>query len=134
MRLGVDFLNPALEDSQSYGRLVRHLLEAVIFVNRLFLQGHPKTPGLYDSGVFYGEASAEDGFVFVDIPTILQRRRGICSHLAAWRVAELREAGVNASLRIVWSKDLSTYHVQVRFPSGVIEDPSQVLGMKKWEF
>lgn len=136
MRLGVTMVAPALQSSEVYGRVVRQLLESVCYVNRLYLEEHPETPALYSSGVSYGVVTGDDGFTFVDIPTVLDRGKGICSHLAAWRVAELREAGVNAGFRIVWNKKGNghCFHVQVRFPNGLIEDPSENCGMRKWDF
>ncbi len=61
-----------------------------------------------------------------------------CDDLAPWRVAELRQQGEKAKIRITFKRQPSgfqLYHVLVRrgptaqFPQGQIEDPSRLLGM-----
>lgn len=65
-----------------------------------------------------------------------------CDDLAPWRVAELREAGENATIRLSWKRRPNgsrLYHVTVRRGDGIvqpdgfvgsIECPSALLGMK----
>lgn len=55
-----------------------------------------------------------------------------CDNVAAWRVAELRELGIEAKPYITWRRRKDggmTYHVIVLWPDGSSEDPSLLLGM-----
>ena len=134
IQLGVALATPQLADRENYGRLARAMLETVAFVNGTFLEAHPETPALYRAGVLYG-GTREDGFRIFDIPAIMLQGQGLCSHLSAWRVAELRRAGERAGFRIVWTPtDPSEFHVLVRRSNGDLEDPSEVLGMTPWPY
>lgn len=76
--------------------------------------------------------SAGGGEHFRDIPRIIENGGGDCDNLASWRVAELRELGVNAKPYITWRQRPdggTTYHVIVLWPDGSSEDPSLLLGM-----
>ena len=57
-----------------------------------------------------------------------------CDDLSPWRVAELREHGEPAKIRIQWKKHPETgqklFHIVVRRADGSIEDPSLLLGMR----
>lgn len=139
--------------------LARGFLRGVVANNRLCIRyrkahGRP-IPPLYRSGVVYErEPWAGKYEEFADMLTVLRRGWGDCDDLAAWRVAELREQGENATIRIYWRKrrapgDRSplTMHVQVRRGPGAVpggkavktaagdksigpvEDPSRYLGL-----
>ena len=109
-------------------------------------QGNPISP-LYVSGVRYKEdpPGHED---WRDVYGVIARGVGDCDQLTAWRVAELRVAGVAAEPVLKWQwvpRDVmvsSGYparllpqdgvwlvHCLVRFPDGSTEDPSKILGM-----
>ena len=69
--------------------------------------------------------------IFRDIPRLYERKNGDCDNIAAARAAELRMAGVKATVYITWRErpDGTTYHALVRWPDGSSEDPSILLGM-----
>lgn len=133
MRLVIEFSSIAAEDApEVVARAVTHLLEGVININRLSLR-RGEIPPLYESGVVYQD-EPEDYESIVDGATTYRVGVGDCAHLAAWRVAELREAGEHAGITIEWGPSvrepgLRLYHVQVRRKDGSIEDPSVILGM-----
>src|SRR5262249_18336171 len=105
-------------------------------------------PPLYASGVRYEEdpPGHED---WRDCWAVLQRGKGDCDQLTAWRVAELRVAGIRAEPVLKWqwipkavmiglgypakllggSPGVWMVHCLVRFPDGTTEDPSKLLGM-----
>lgn len=123
---------PLLKTSRFMGLFVRPILDAMVEVNRLYLRSH-HVPPLYQSGVRY-EQEPEDGKPeeFAAIAPVLARGWGDCDDLGPWRVAELREAGENANIRITWRRRAGgnrLYHVVVRRGDGRIEDPSRLLGM-----
>jgi len=107
-------------------------LEGLTRLNQVLLReakrrGRP-FPSLYRSGVRY---NVKDGFAaWRTIPQIFRTKTGICSGLAAWRAAELRESGHPA--RVIVRPSLSgiagRWHAMVRCDTG-IEDPSARLGM-----
>jgi len=122
---------PLLKRSRFLALFVKPTLEALVLVNRLFLRSHHVRP-LYQSGVRY-QQEPDDGRPeeFAAIPVVLSRGWGDCDDLAPWRVAELQEAGEQASIRITWRRygKRRLYHVLVRRGDGRIEDPSRLLGM-----
>jgi len=67
---------------------------------------------------------------FAAIPEILSRSWGDCDDLAPWRVAELREAGEKAKIRITWRRNggRRLHHVVVRRGDGRIEAPLKAAG------
>lgn len=80
---------------------------------------------------------------FRDIPAVIENGGGDCDNISAWRVAELRNAGIQAMPYITWRRRGDggmTYHALVRWPDGSSEDPSLILGMggeskaaERWE-
>lgn len=115
-------------DRQYSRRRLLWLLEALAQINRVYLELHPETPPLYESGVTY---EVEKGEIFRDIPTLIEEGKGDCDCLAGWRVAELQNIGVNARPYLKWRKegDKWIYHALVMLPGGQVEDPSLALGM-----
>lgn len=88
-------------------------------------------PPLYKSGVKY--VSQDPRACAMRSPKeVHERTGGDCKQLVIWRIAELRNAGVKATPRIIWLTEAEklTAHAQVRHPNGEIEDPSHSLGMK----
>lgn len=130
-RIAVHLESPALNHWEPFSRMARAALEAVVLVNRVTMRLH-RVPPLYESGVRY-ENEPRGTESFVDCSTVLKRGFGDCAHLCAYRVAELRERGEPAALRITFKRlpGKRLFHVQVRRHSGGIEDPSRRLGMGK---
>ncbi len=118
-----------------FAEMVRSLLQALVMVNRIALRSDKSIPPLYRSGCRYiREPKGEE--TFRDLYVIRAKKGGDCAHLCAWRVAELQEAGENASLRVKWNvtrRGPRLFHVQVRRGNGTIEDPSRLLGMGQKE-
>jgi hypothetical protein len=122
-----------LKPSKLLALVVREALEALIMANRLYLRTH-RAPALYESGIRYEEEPAGQPYESFDaIPVVLARGSADCDDLVSWRIAELRNAGENAKIRLKWSFDPSRgarmYHVLVRRANGQVEDPSLRLGM-----
>ena len=70
--------------------------------------------------------------IFLDVPALYARGKGDCNELAPVRVAELWQAGVDASPHLLAEKNPFggwTYHAAVLHPDGSSEDPSRILGM-----
>lgn len=88
-------------------------------------------PPLYKSGVRYTKQPKE-ACAFRPPSQVYARKGGDCKQLVLWRLAELRNAGVKATPRIIWLAEKSglSAHAQVRLPDNTIEDPSYNLGMK----
>jgi len=84
------------------------------------------TPSIYACGARYRREHG--GERWQSVAEMLQSRppSGDCEDLAAWRVAELRCAGEEASVRIVRTSR-GTFHAIVRYSDGTIEDPSRIL-------
>lgn len=122
-----------LKPSKLLALVIREALEAVITANRLYLRLHD-VPALYESGVRYEEEPAGQPYEdFAAIPVVISRGEGDCDDLVCWRIAELRNAGENAKVRLKWAYDplrgARMYHVLVRRANGQVEDPSKRLGM-----
>jgi hypothetical protein len=130
VKVNVRFSREITGRSSVYARAARFLCECAIYVNREYLKNNT-CPDLYKSGVKYKNEPIGFPDELLDIPEILKRKWGDCMHLSCWRVAELREKGIDASVCFVWKKrnKLRVFHVMVRHPNGKIEDPSRKLGM-----
>lgn len=129
------------------GRVLGGLLNALAEACYAYLEVHPHTPRLYESGVRY-EEEPPGRDEWQDIPDTIARRSGDCEDLAAWRIAELwffKEDPAAAWYITVdeipdqSGRMVTTYHIQILRSSatahtretedGHIEDPSRVLGM-----
>lgn len=113
------------------GLMVRPILEATVVIDQMFLKNY-RVPPLYMCGVRYRPEPDTGVEEFATIPVVLERKWGDCDDLACWRVAELREQGEKAKIRITWKRQPSglwLYHVVVRRGNGSVEDPSAKLGM-----
>lgn len=117
--------NPAR--SKAYLRI---LCDALTSLDMVYLRAHPATPTLYQSGVRYlrDRPDQED---WQTVPEVLFRGGADCKSLAAWRAAELRIRGIPAFCQFRWrgKEDRATFHIEVQYPDGRIEDPSKILGM-----
>lgn len=127
-------------------------LESLCKINAFYLRqsiaaGRPYPP-LYASGLYY-KTDAPGKEDWWDIPATLRRGHGDCKKLVAYRVAELRVAGIECEPVLTWQwiprdvmielgypkkhlpkKGVWLVHCLVRYPDGTIEDPSKELGMK----
>ena len=122
-----------LKSSKILALCVRQALEAVILANRIYLRTH-NAPKLYESGIRYEEEPAGQPYEdFAAVPVVLSRGWADCDDLVSWRIAELRNEGENAKVRLKWQWDSSRkarmFHVLVRRANGQVEDPSLRLGM-----
>lgn len=124
-----------LRPSRMLGSTIKPILEALVTIDQMYLRTH-HVPRLYESGVRYQEepltnqASLNSGAPqrveeFAAIPAILEKGWGDCDNLAPWRVAELREAGEPAKIRVQWKRHPGTgqklYHIVVRRADGSVE-------------
>lgn len=100
------------------------LIESLVDINRAYLRRHPTIP-LYKAGILYDEKPTD---AWKDIPALFAKKRGSCYDLAAWRIAELREAGFDARIHLVLYKtaERDLFHVQVAV-NGKIEDPTKLV-------
>jgi hypothetical protein len=108
------------------------LLDALVAMDRLWLQTYPEAPNLYESGVRYVYKDNVEAPAWQDIPATLAKGYGDCKDFAAWRVAELLErVGVAARPYVQWRMVDGAYrlHALVQLPDGTLEDPSKQLGM-----
>ena len=131
MNIALDLASPVLAHPAAFAWTVRLCLAGVVTINRATLRRfRGLIPPLYRAGVRYRSEPVERD-TFADLWRTWRRGHGDCAHLACWRVAELREAGEPATLRITWrvTPTRRTFHVVVRRANGAIEDPSRILGM-----
>lgn len=112
-------------------------LGMLIAANRLYLRTHPDAPPLYESGVRYlrdaeqATQKSPDAELWLTIPDAIAYGGADCKVLAAWRVAELVEAGEDATPLVVPPRPGGhTWHVTVQRGDGSEEDPSKILGME----
>jgi hypothetical protein len=126
------------EDPELDAMRVRALLELVTQVNEQYLRRNPRLPGCYEAGlrgVKYAfvptERNGDDPFA--DLLVVLQLGYGDCDDLAPYRCAELRvrhgmpRAVCDFTVHRINGAD--EYHIFVRRPDGMIDDPSRALGM-----
>lgn len=103
-------------------------LEGLVEVNESILQHHPDFPRLYDAGVRYKVFPYDTWKNAIDIN---REKVGDCEGLSGWRAAELRVSGEDPGAQLrTYKTGPHKYHAVVRRGSGIIEDPSRVLGMK----
>lgn len=112
--------------------VVEGFLRFLVSLDRAYLAQHPGTPSVFRAGVVYRREPKGQEF-WKTIPRVLDDGHGDCEDLAAWRAAELNNAGerARAILRKRQRGDGSwLYHVVVERADGTHEDPSMILGMK----
>ena len=99
----LDFSRIREERSQGVvGHGIKTLTQGLVDIDLAYLRAHPETPLLAASGVRY-DAGVQDAWR--DIPCILAEKVGGAVDLTAWRVAELRWAGEEATFdlwRMPW--------------------------------
>lgn len=105
------------------------LVTGLALVNVEILQ-HRQLPPLYRSGVRYKEEKR--GETWRDACSTYAARFGNCKEFVAWRLAELWLAGYEAQPHTIvqYPRNGILFHVQLIYPDGMIEDPSELLGMK----
>ena len=107
------------------------LVECLARIDGLYLKYHPKTPSIYKSGVVYGRTDE-----WLPIPACRELGYADCKSVTAWRLAELRARGLNATPEHRWMKradGVKDFHILLRLDDGTNEDPSKILGMGKDE-
>lgn len=119
------------EETDRSHRALTWLMFGLVKVSEEFLECYPNTPALYDSRVIYKpEIDTEE---WQDIPTTLERGFGDCEDLAIYRCADLRYfEGIHALPYVTWRttpRGNTILHALVRYPNGLVEDPSRALGM-----
>jgi hypothetical protein len=114
-------------------RIILAKVRALVVNDLEILREVPGIPPLYESGVVYRFQPATDDWQ--DILRALETGAASCNSLAAWRCAELRADGENATPYIRSASTLNPdgtradlFHVIVRRPT-TWEDPSVTLGM-----
>ena len=123
IELQIAQLNTARAEDQA--DIFAALIESFVDINRRFLRTHSGTPRFYQSGISFRETA-----VWQDIPSMLATRYGDCKDFVGWRIAELREQGEEAQIHVVFTRAsnvLDVFHIQIRRPSGEIEDPTEML-------
>jgi hypothetical protein len=130
----MEFITSAFEHGTSRGEsheVLEILLRALVALDESYLRHHPRTVGLYESGLRY-QREPRGYEQWLTIPKMLEQKHADCEDLAAYRVAWLRQrCGIPAWPCFKWRQKGNTlvYHIIVCRPDGVIEDPSRVLGM-----
>jgi hypothetical protein len=138
----------AWADRRRAARRMQILLDALTKIHLDHLRHYPRTPSLYESGVVY-EREPPGREDWQDILTTLRRGGGDCEDLATWRAADLLMRGIparafgrprpmlipgacsNGDIACQGEPQMGTlWHILVRLPNGVVEDPSLKLGMK----
>lgn len=104
------------------------LLDGLVAVNVELMRTRSQLPPLYASGVRYRRERGTERWQTCE--QVFSARVGDCEDLAAWRVAELHQAGEVDAVPIVTRTGRRLWHVRVRRADGTIEDPSRILGME----
>lgn len=128
-----------LPDPVKCGLILRTVWWLVEIDRAELRHARPRVPPVYTLGhlaYHYQDAAAD---TWLDVARVLEVGGGSCNSLAAWRVAELREAGEDARpyvrTQTVHQRDgslLDVFHIIVRRPLPPPhrwEDPSVGLGM-----
>lgn len=125
MRLTLDLASLESMVANDRAAVVAEVVETLVAVNRLYFAKHGVV-GLYASGVKYAESGG-----WKDIPACLRDGVADCKSLAAWRLAELREADKKATLHVQHFnlEGADRLHLLV-WVDGKYEDPSKKLGMR----
>lgn len=111
-------------------RVLRISLEYLIALNLDYLKRHD-TPPLYRDGIVY-QRTVE----WETVPAVELRGYADCKSLAAWRIAELRFAGIPAKPVFRFHElenGMFDYHILIQTGPGEYEDPSKSLGMTSQE-
>lgn len=107
-------------------RALAALLRCLVDLNLAYLEDHPDTAPLYQSGVYYDRTTWWE-----PIPALYARGFGDCKSLSAARIAELRRAKQPCRAVFRWHENTDgslLFHILIDKPGGW-EDPSKRLGM-----
>lgn len=133
--LNIEFRVSVSDNEGSRDRVLRILLWTLVDLNREYLRMNPHTPSLRDAGMRYiREEEGEE--LWPTIGEVIRMGGGDCEDLACWRVAELREKGVDArpawrhrKVRMPSGQEATLYHIVVWVKGKGFEDPSRECGM-----
>ena len=102
-------------------------VEGLAGIDSVLLDYYP-IPPLYDVRPTYKVGSTES---WKDIGAILKDGWGDCKDFTAWRLAEVRKAGIQARARssVERHKRRLLFHTWVEYANGHTEDPARILGM-----
>lgn len=127
---GVDDAFHPRASKEENSKALRALLDCLIELDLLCLQGMPQLPGLYHTGVFYHLMPAMAPWETT--PTLYRRGFGDCKSLVAARIAELRRQGHSAIpvFRHMTSGWGTMFHILILHGNGQWECPSRALGMR----
>lgn len=115
-------------DVEASGFTLGALLEALTVINVGLLE-KSSFPPLYQSGVRY-RREPKGSERWKRITRTFRDGHGDCEDLAAWRAAELRQAGELGAVAIALRTGPKLWHAVVWRENGDVEDPSRKLGMK----
>lgn len=128
----LDLFKGAEDEDLSHATL-NVLLDALTAIDALYLERHPETPRLYESGIRYMEEPPGQE-EWQDVPTSLRMGKADCEDVATWRAAELAlRDGQDARPTFRRSKrwdGATLYHIVTLRQDGMVEDPSRALGMR----
>lgn len=102
-------------------------VEGLALIDSVILDYYPIYP-LYYIRPAYKLAQKEQ---WKDIGQVLKDGWGDCKDFTAWRLAELRKAGIQARARSIVERQRKRllFHSFVAYPDGSTEDPAKQLGM-----
>jgi len=108
--------------------------EALTQINVQWLQLHPETPSLYESGIYYS-LDSDTQKPWLSLPELYAAGRGDCEDIAFARAAELRVKGIDARPCMMrWDQAWHAseegkwkVHWVVCLPDGTQEDPASKL-------
>jgi len=127
-----DLFSPGKKNYKLAHRSLEVMLHALYLIDVEWLQRHPETPWLYESGAYY-EVEPVGREDWQDWPTTMRRKSSDCEDLANMRASELFvRQGIKARPSFIWKmrpSGANLYHIQVTYPDGSVEDPSRRLGM-----
>ena len=101
-------------------------VEGLTRINEKLLQQDPSIPKLYNGKIRYRK---EPNDVWRHVVDVASSGFGDCEDLAAYRAAELRNAGDAGAYVGVYKSGPRRYHAVVVHGNGKVEDPSRRLGM-----
>lgn len=137
MKVVLDIDPDVVKDPRVVAIIARGYLGGVVIYDRYLLRTK-QVPGVYDAFYanrirFQSEPWAGRYEEFADALTCMKRGWADCDDLIPWRVAELQEQGIQASIKVYWRKrgGKTLFHVEARLPDGSVEDVSAYLGMKR---
>lgn len=103
-------LFPPGEDHKLSQQKLLYAYEAMVRGNQEYLEAHPSTPLLYESGVRY-QVEPPGHEDWADIPNVIRQGWGDCEDLGGWLTAELRQVfKIPAKPFLRWRRSGNEYH------------------------